>query len=102
VTAALFELNAIASPDAGAAPDKVIVHVVLPDAVKVNGAHVIPLIVTGGGAELVTANTGNALPLLSEPSAEPSVTPLAVPGTVSVATTPSGIDPVLTPYATHE
>jgi hypothetical protein len=76
--------------------------VLVPDEVKLAGAQVIPLIVIGGGADAVTANTGSALPLLSAPSAEPSVTPAAAPGTVSVAITPSGIDPVLTPYAMHE
>jgi hypothetical protein len=102
VTAAWLELNATAYPPEGAAPERVMVHVLVPDTLKLAGLQAIPLIATGGGAEVVTANTGSALPPASAPSVDATDTTAAVPGTVSVATTPSGIDPVLTPYAMHE
>jgi hypothetical protein len=102
VTAVLFDVNVATSPPAGAFPESVTVHALEPDTAKLDGAQLTVLMLTRGAEDGLMAATAMELPPPSTPSVEPMVTPLCVPGTTTVAITPSGIDPVLTAYAIHE
>ena len=97
VTAVLFEVSVTTTPPTGAAPESVMMQVLEPDVVNVAGAQLTALMVIAGGADGLTGVTWIALPLLSAPNIEPIVTPDGAPGTVTIATTPSGIDPLLIP-----